>query len=83
MIHSYAMNDKKMDVLTVVNGILVGLVGITAECAVVNVYESLFIGVVGSFLANISAPLLNWPKVNLRIFSKFILHFIFSRLMTL
>ena len=69
MIQSYAMNDKKMDVLTVVNGILGGLVGITAGCAVVNVYESLFIGAVGSFLANISAPLLNWLKVNLHILS--------------
>jgi Amt family ammonium transporter len=44
MIQSYAMNDKKMDVLTAVNGILGGLVGITAACAVVNVYESLSIG---------------------------------------
>jgi Amt family ammonium transporter len=69
MIQSYGMNDKKMDVLTVVNGILGGLVGITAGCAVVNVYESLFIGAVGSFLANISAPLLNWLKVNLHILS--------------
>ena len=67
MIQSYAMNNKKMDVLTVVNGILGGLVGITAGCAVVNVYESLFIGAVGSFLANISAPLLNWLKLNLHI----------------
>ena len=63
MIQSYSMFDKKMDVLTVVNGILGGLVGITASCAVVNVYESLFIGAVGSFLANASAPLLNWLKV--------------------
>jgi Amt family ammonium transporter len=55
--------------VTVFNGILGGLVGITVCCAVVNVYESLFIGAVGSFLTNISAPLLNWLKVNLRIFS--------------
>jgi ammonium transporter len=64
MIQSYVMYNGKQDVLTVVNGILGGLVGITAACAVVNVWESLFIGAVGSFLANITAPLLNWLKVD-------------------
>ena len=44
MIQSYVMNDGKQDVLTVVNGILGGLVGITAGCAVVNVNEALLIG---------------------------------------
>ena len=61
---SYVMFDKKQDVLTIVNGILGGLVGITAGCAVVNVYSSLLIGGVGSFLANITPALLEWLKVD-------------------
>ena len=50
--------------MTVVNGILGGLVGVTASCAVVNVNESLVIGAIGSFLANVTAPLLVWLRVD-------------------
>ena len=57
------MNNKKQDVLTVINGILGGLVAITAGCAVVDVYEAIFIGAVGSFLANYTPLLLNYLKV--------------------
>ena len=64
LVQSYVMHDKKQDVLTIVNGILGGLVAITAGCAVVNVYSSLFIGAVGSFLANITPFLLEWVKVD-------------------
>ena len=38
--------------------------GITAGCAVVTIRESVFIGVIGSWVANISAPLLLWLKVD-------------------
>ncbi|XP_023336671.1 putative ammonium transporter 3 [Eurytemora carolleeae] len=64
MVQSYFTCDKKQDVLTIVNGILGGLVGVTASCAVVDVFEALFIGVVGSFLANITPLLLTWLKVD-------------------
>ena len=36
----YSASQGKQDVLTLVNGILGGLVGVTASCAVVNVFEA-------------------------------------------
>ena len=50
LVQSYFMNNKKQDVLTVVNGILGALVGVTGGCAVFNVYSSMVVGAVGSFL---------------------------------
>ncbi len=47
MVQSYFTNYKKQDVLTIVNGILGGLVAVTASCAVVDVFEALFIGKAG------------------------------------
>ena len=49
--------------LASINGVLGALVGITAGCCVVNVWEALLIGAVGSFLANITDPLLVYWKV--------------------
>ena len=46
-----------------VNGILGALVGVTGGCAVFNVYSSLIVGAVGSFVANITPPLLDYWKV--------------------
>ena len=40
------------------------LKGITAGCALVTTRESVFIGMVGAWLANISAPLLVWLRVD-------------------
>ena len=57
------MQSRKIEVLASINGVLGGLVGITAGCCVVNVWESFFIGAVGSFLANITDPLLVYWKV--------------------
>ena len=64
IVQSYFMNNKKQDVLTVVNGILGALVGVTGGCAVYNSYTSMVVGAVGSFLANITPPLLEWIKVD-------------------
>ena len=50
MVQSYFMNNKKQDVLTVVNGILGALVGVTGGCAVYNMYCATVVGAVGSFL---------------------------------
>lgn len=47
-----------------VNGILGALVGVTAGCAVFNVYSSMVVGAVGSFLANITPPLLEYWKID-------------------
>ena len=46
-----------------VNGILGALVRVTGGCAVFNVYSSLIVGAVGSYVGNISPPLLNYLKV--------------------
>ena len=65
LVQSYFMNNKKQDVLTVVNGILGALVGVTGGCAVFNVYSSMVVGAVGSFLANITPPLLEYWRLHL------------------
>ena len=57
------IQSRKIEVLASINGVLGGLVGITAGCCVVNVWEALLIGAVGSFLANITDPLLVYWKV--------------------
>ncbi len=62
--YSFYVTGGKLDILMVVNGILGGLVGITAGCALVTTPEAVFIGIVGSFLANVTAPLLIWMKVD-------------------
>lgn len=55
----------KVDVLASINGVLGSLVGITASCAVVSVWEALFIGLVGGFLANATEPLLTyWLRID-------------------
>ena len=51
-----------------VNGILGALVGVTGGCAVFNVYSSLIVGAVGSFVANITPPLLDYWKVEEKFF---------------
>jgi ammonia channel protein AmtB len=63
IIMSYA-SVGKIEVLASINGVLGGLVGITASCAVVTVWEGIFIGAVGSFLANITDPLLVYLRVD-------------------
>ncbi len=62
--HSLFSHDGKVDVLMIINGILGGLVGVTAGCAIVTPLESVFIGVVGALLANVSADLLVRMKVD-------------------
>ena len=58
--------------LTVVNGILGALVGVTGGCAVFNVYSSLIVGAVGSFVANITPPLLDYWKVEEKFCNNFV-----------
>ena len=62
--YSLYQTNGKVDILMVINGILGALVGITAGCAIVTPVESVFIGIVGSLLANVSAPLLVWLRVD-------------------
>ena len=50
--------DKKLDVLRALNGILAGLVSITAPCSVVDPWHAFFIGVIGAFVYEGSSRLL-------------------------
>ena len=52
------LQSGKIEVLSSINGILGALASIAATCCVVEVWEALLIGAVGSFLANITNPLL-------------------------
>ncbi|CAB4062675.1 amt [Lepeophtheirus salmonis] len=62
--YSLYTTNGKIDVLMIINGILGALVSITAGCAIVTTFESIFIGIVGSFLSNITAGFLIWLKVD-------------------
>ncbi|CAG0891667.1 unnamed protein product, partial [Cyprideis torosa] len=48
----------------IINGILAGLVGITASCAYVQPWEALLIGAIGALLASSSVRLLDYLKVD-------------------
>ena len=61
---SYVQSGGKVEVLATINGVLGALVGITASCAIVTIWESFIIGAVGSFLANITDPLLVYLRVD-------------------
>jgi Amt family ammonium transporter len=50
--------------LAIINGILGALVGVTAGCCVVTPVEAVPIGIVGSFLANITAKYLIYLKID-------------------
>lgn len=56
--------DGKIDVLMIINGILGGLVGVTAGCAIVTPIEAIPIGCIGSFLANVTPKLLVYLRVD-------------------
>ncbi|XP_059079544.1 putative ammonium transporter 3 [Tigriopus californicus] len=62
--HSLYVTNGKLDILMLINGILGALVGVTGGCAIVTPREAVFIGIIGSFLANITAPLLIWLKID-------------------
>ncbi len=55
--HLYSQGHT-IDVLCTINGVLGALVGVTAGCAVVNVWEAVIIGAIGALLANVTEPLL-------------------------
>lgn len=43
---------------------LINLPFVSGGCAIVTPREAVFIGIIGSFLANITAPLLIWLKID-------------------
>ncbi|CAG5128103.1 unnamed protein product, partial [Candidula unifasciata] len=56
--YSYIVNKKRFHIPQIINGVLAGLVSITATCAVTGVKESLVIGFVGGVLVMLSDSLL-------------------------
>ncbi|KAK8761838.1 hypothetical protein V5799_026891 [Amblyomma americanum] len=64
LIFSYAVNSRKFSVIKLINGILASLVAITAGCALYHPWEAVVVGSVGSLLANVGMPLLDWLRVD-------------------
>ncbi|WAR01949.1 AMT3-like protein, partial [Mya arenaria] len=61
---SYIMKDRKFDVKYMINGLLGSLVSVTAVCAVVQPWEGLIIGFVGSLVSNAGVALLDKLKID-------------------
>jgi Amt family ammonium transporter len=57
--YTYIMDHGKYDVSKIVNGILGSLVSITAPCALVEPYEAVIIGAIGSLIVLAACPLLD------------------------
>ncbi|CAG5123790.1 unnamed protein product [Candidula unifasciata] len=55
---SYIVNNRKFHIPQIINGVLGGLVSITASCAVTGIWESLVIGAIGGVLVMASDALL-------------------------
>ena len=51
MIYSFLYRNKKLDVAIFITGVLGGLVGITAICAVCRPWEAFVIGFIGGLVA--------------------------------
>lgn len=50
--------------IKLINGILASLVAITAGCALYHPWEAVVVGSVGSLLANVAMPVLDWLRVD-------------------
>ncbi|XP_017786969.1 PREDICTED: putative ammonium transporter 2 [Nicrophorus vespilloides] len=57
ILYSLILKNGRIEVLSIINGILGSLVSITAGCFLYRAWESLLIGVIGSFLACITMPM--------------------------
>ena len=64
LVMTFWQSKGKIEVLACINGVLGALVGITAGCAIVNIWEAIAIGIVGGFLANITDPLMVWLRID-------------------
>nr|XP_037279711.1 LOW QUALITY PROTEIN: putative ammonium transporter 3 [Rhipicephalus microplus] len=64
LVFSYVVNSRKFSVIKLINGILASLVAITAGCALYHPWEAVVVGSVGSLLANVGMPLLDWLRVD-------------------
>ncbi|XP_077562777.1 putative ammonium transporter 2 [Haemaphysalis longicornis] len=64
LLFSYAVNRRKFSVIKLINGILASLVAITAGCALYHPWEAVVVGSVGSLLANVAMPVLDWLRVD-------------------
>ncbi|XP_052799138.1 putative ammonium transporter 3 [Mya arenaria] len=61
---SYIVKDRKFDVTYMINGLLGSLVSVTGVCAIVQPWEGLIIGFVGSLLSNAGVALLDKLKID-------------------
>ena len=68
MIYSFIYRKKKLDVAIFITGVLGGLVGITAICAVCHPWEAFPIGFIGGLVACGSCDIIDWFVFKVRIF---------------
>lgn len=64
MLYSYIFFKKKLDISIFVTGILSGLVGITAVCALCRPWEAIVIGAIGALLACPGCALLERLRID-------------------
>ncbi|CAB4061274.1 amt [Lepeophtheirus salmonis] len=64
LVMSFIIHKRKIDVMSTINGILGSLVGVTASCAVITIWEAFIIGAIGAFLAIATDPLLILLKID-------------------
>ncbi|CAH1252748.1 RHBG [Branchiostoma lanceolatum] len=62
--YSYATKKGQFNVGDIVNGILGGLVSVTAICAIASPFGGLVIGSFGGLAADLGVPLLNYLKID-------------------
>ncbi|KAI8507942.1 Ammonium Transporter Family [Branchiostoma belcheri] len=62
--YSYATKKGQFNVGDIVNGILGGLVSVTAICAIASPFGGLVIGSFGGLVADLGVPLLNYLKID-------------------
>src|SRR5690349_5847593 len=60
LIMSYFMRKRKLDIIIFIVGLLSSLVSISAGCTLLQPWEALVIGYIGSTLAILTVTLLNW-----------------------
>eukprot|EP00058_Branchiostoma_floridae_P020952 XP_002606442.1 hypothetical protein BRAFLDRAFT_67694 [Branchiostoma floridae] len=64
VVYSYATKKGQFNVGDIVNGILGGLVSVTAICAIASPFGGLVIGSFGGLCADLGVPLLNYLKID-------------------
>merc|ERR1712227_721662 len=63
-LRAIVVSPRLLDVGGFCNGILAGLVSITAGCAFVKPWETVIIGLIGGLIYQLASMLLKWAKID-------------------